>query len=108
MRSGDARCGALSNYADLETRLSKSRLLRAPRRRGGGEIAFGATQATLDVECAPTSTAFACSGFDEMDDLSKERNAELLADRSITIEFKYDSSDENILREMRDGFSTAC
>ncbi|RNJ48667.1 hypothetical protein [Methylocystis hirsuta] len=108
MQSGEARCGALFNYADLETRIWKSRLLRATRQRGGGEIAFGATQATLDVECAPTSTAFACSGFDEMDEISRERNAELLADRSITIEFKYDSSDENILREMRDGFSTAC
>lgn len=108
MRSGDARCGALFNHADLETRIGKSRLLRTSRRRGGGEIAFGATQAALDVVCDPTSTAFACSGVDEMNDISKERNAELLADRSVTIEFKYDSCDENILRETRDGFLAAC
>lgn len=108
MRRGDAKFGAFFNHADLETRIWKLRLPQATRRRGGGEIAFGAMQATLDMACASTSTAWPCSGFDETDDMSREKNPELRADRSITVQFKYDSSDENILRETRDGFSTAC
>ena len=75
---------------------------------GHGEIAFGAMQATLDVEYGPTSIVFTWIGFDEGDEISGEGNAELLDDGSIEIEFEYDSGDEAVLRANRDGFSTAC
>ena len=39
---------------------------------GRGEIAFGAMQATLDVEYGPTSIAFTWIGSDEMDEVSGE------------------------------------
>ena len=47
---------------------------------GRGEIAFGAMQATLNVEYGPTSIAFSWIGFDEMDGVCGEGNAELLED----------------------------
>jgi hypothetical protein len=75
---------------------------------GRGEIAFGAMQATLDIEYGPTSIAFTWIGFDEMDEVSGEGNAELLEDGSITVGFDYDSGDEAALKATRGGFSTAC
>ncbi|WP_159732638.1 ISAs1 family transposase [Methylosinus sp. Ce-a6] len=75
---------------------------------GRGEIAFGAMQATLDLEYGPTSIAFTWIGFDEMAEVSGERTAELLDDGSIEIEFEYDNGDEAVLKATRDGFSTAC
>ena len=75
---------------------------------GRGEIAFGAMQATLDVEYGPTSIAFTWIGFDEMDEVSGEGNAELLQDGSIEIEFEYDNGDEAVLKATRGDFSTAC
>ncbi len=75
---------------------------------GRGEIAFGAMQATLDVEYGPTSIAFTWIGCDEMDEVSGEGTVELLEDGSIKIEFEYDSGDEAVLKAKRDGFSTAC
>ncbi|MGO9428326.1 hypothetical protein [Rhodoblastus sp.] len=75
---------------------------------GRGEIAFGAMQATLDVEYGPTSIAFTWIGFDEGDEVSGEGYAELLDDGSIEIEFEYDSGDEAVLKAKRDKFSTAC
>jgi len=75
---------------------------------GRGEIAFGAMQATLDVEYGPTSIAFTWIGFDEMDEVSGEGSAELLEDGSIVIEFEYDGGDAAVLKATRGGFSTAC
>ena len=75
---------------------------------GRGEIAFDAMQATLDVEYGPTSIAVTWIGFDEMDEVSGEGNAEVLEDGSIEIEFEYDSGDEAVFQAKRDGFSTAC
>jgi hypothetical protein len=74
---------------------------------GRGEIAFGAMQATLDVEYGPASIASTWIGFDEMDGVCGEGNAELLEDGSIEIEFDYDSGDEAVLKATRDSFSTA-
>lgn len=75
---------------------------------GRGEIAFGAMQATLDLEYGPTSIAFTWTGFDEMDEVSGEGTAELLADGAIEIEFEYDNGDDAVLKARREGFSTAC
>jgi hypothetical protein len=75
---------------------------------GRGEIAFGALQATLDVEYCQNSIAFTRIGSDEMDEVSGEGNAGLLEDGSIEIEFEYDSGDEAVLKAKRHDFSTAC
>jgi hypothetical protein len=75
---------------------------------GRGEIAFGALQATLDIEYGPASIAFTWIGFDEGDELSGEGTAELLEDGSIEIEFEYENGDEAVLKAKRNGFSTAC
>jgi len=48
------------------------------RANGGGEIAFGALQAGLDVEYSRASVGFTWEGFDEMDEVSGA--AELLDD----------------------------
>jgi hypothetical protein len=37
---------------------------------GRGEIAFGAMQASLDLEYSPTTVFFTWAGFDEMDEVS--------------------------------------
>ena len=44
---------------------------------GGGEIAFGAMQATLDIEYSRTSIGFAWIGSDEMDEVTGEGTAGL-------------------------------
>jgi hypothetical protein len=75
---------------------------------GHGEIAFGAMQATLDVEYGPNSIAFTWIGSDEMDEVSGEGSAELLDDGTIKIEFEYDSGDEAVLKAKRDSSSTPC
>jgi len=68
---------------------------------GCGEIAFGAMQATLDIEYGPTSIAFTWMGFDEMDDVSGEGDAELIDDGAIKIEFACDNGDEAVLTARR-------
>jgi hypothetical protein len=41
-------------------------------------------------------------GFDEMDEVSGEGNAELLDDGSLKIEFEYDNGDDAVLKDKRD------
>jgi hypothetical protein len=76
--------------------------------KGRGEIAFGAMQATLDIEYGPTSIGFTWIGSDEMDEVFGEGTAELLDDGSIEIEFDYHNGDEAVLKAKREPFSTAC
>jgi hypothetical protein len=75
---------------------------------GRGEIAFGAMQATLDVEYSRSSIGFTWIDSDEMDEVSGEGTAELLKDGSIEIEFEYHNGDEAVLKAKREPFSTAC
>ncbi len=75
---------------------------------GRGEIAFGALQATLDIEYSRSSVGFAWEGFDEMDEVRGDGSAELLDDGSIEIEFAYHNGDEAVLKAKRDTSSTAC
>jgi hypothetical protein len=74
----------------------------------GGEIAFGAMQAGLEVEYARDSVGFRWVGCDEGDEVQGEGTAELLDDGTIEIEFAYDNGDEAILKAKRDPSSTAC
>jgi hypothetical protein len=75
---------------------------------GRGEIAFGALQASLDIEYSRSSIGFTWQGFDEMDEVSGNGSAELLDDGSIEIEFAYHNGDEAILKAKRPTSSTAC
>ena len=74
----------------------------------GGEIAFGAMEAGLEVEYAHDSIGFRWFGSDEGDQIEGEGSAELLHDGTIEIEFSYHNGDEAILKAKRDTSSTAC
>ncbi len=71
------------------------------RADGHGEIAFGAMQASLDLEYSPSTVFFTWAGFDEMDEVSGSGSAELLDDGSIEIEFAYHLGDEANLKARR-------
>jgi hypothetical protein len=78
------------------------------RPNGDGEIAFGAMQASLDVDYGPDEIGFTWAGFDEMDEVSGTGSAELQPDGSLQIEFEYHLGDEAILKAVRVPSSTAC
>ena len=74
----------------------------------GGEIAFGALEAGLDVEYARNSIGFPWAGCEEGDEVEGEGTAELLDDGALEIEFEYRNGDETVLKAKRDPSSTAC
>jgi hypothetical protein len=74
----------------------------------GGEIAFGALEASLEIEYARDSIGFRWAGSDEGDQVEGEGTAELLDDGTIEIEFAYDNGDEAVLKAKREPSSTAC
>lgn len=78
------------------------------RADGHGEIAFGALEATHDIEYGRSSIDFTWVGFDEMDQVSGKGSAELLDDGSIEIEFAYHHGDEAVIKAKRSTSSTAC
>jgi hypothetical protein len=75
---------------------------------GHGEIAFGALQATLDIEYNRLLVGFNWDGSDEGDQVLGDGSAELLDHGSIEIEFAYRNADEAVLKAKRDTSSTAC
>ena len=75
---------------------------------GRGEIAFGAMQATLELEYSRTMVFFTWAGFDEMDEVAGSGSAELLDDATLQIEFAYHLGDEAVLKAERPRSSTAC
>jgi len=78
------------------------------RADGHGEIAFGAMQASLDIDYGPDEIGFTWTGFDEMDEVSGSGSAELQDDGSIEIAFEYHLGDEAVLKAVREPSSTAC
>lgn len=74
----------------------------------GGEIAFGALEANLDVGYARNSIDFRWAGSDEGDQVEGEGSAELLEDGTIEIEFAYDNGDAAVFKAKRDTSSTPC
>jgi len=74
----------------------------------GGEIAFGALEAGLEVEYARDSIGFRWFGSDEGDQVDGEGTAELLDDGTIEIEFAFRNGDEAVLKAKREISSTAC
>lgn len=75
---------------------------------GQGEIAFGAMQASLDLEYGREIAFFRWYGFDEMDEVTGSGSAELLDDGTLVIAFVYDNGDEAIITAIKENFSTAC
>ena len=75
---------------------------------GHGEIAFGAMQASLDIDYGPDEIGFTWAGFDEMTEVSGAGSAELQPDGSLQIEFEYHLGDEAVLKAVRAPSSTAC
>jgi hypothetical protein len=75
---------------------------------GHGELAFGALQASLDLEYSRSVVFFTWVGVDEMDEVSGAGSAELLDDGSLEIEFAYHLGDEAILKAKRATSSTPC
>ena len=78
------------------------------RANGDGEIAFGAMQASLDIDYGPDEIGFTWAGFDEMTEVSGAGSAELQDDGSLLIEFDYHLGDESVLKAVREPTSTAC
>jgi len=78
------------------------------RANGQGEIAFGAMQASLDIDYGPNEIGFTWAGFDEMTEVSGSGSAELQDDGSLQIEFEYHLGDEAVLKALRHRSSTAC
>lgn len=74
----------------------------------GGEIAFGAMEATLSVAYARDSIDFRWHGADEGDEVTGEGSAELLDDGTLEIGFSYDNGDEAVLKAKRETSSTPC
>jgi hypothetical protein len=74
----------------------------------GGEIAFSAMEAGLEVEYARDPIGFRWQGSDQGDQVEGEGTAELLEDDTIEIEFAYHNGDEAILKAKRTTSSTAC
>ncbi|WP_412051274.1 hypothetical protein ACK6D9_08300 [Hoeflea sp. Naph1] len=75
---------------------------------GHGEIAFGALQAGLDLGYSQSLVHFTWAGFEEMDEVSGDGNAELLDDSTIETTFAYHNGDEAVLKAKRETSSTAC
>ena len=78
------------------------------RADGYGEIAFGALQATLELEYSQSMVFFTWAGFDEMDEVTGSASAELLEDGTLEIEFAYHLGDQAALKAERVTSSTAC
>ncbi len=74
----------------------------------GGDVAFGALQAGLEVEYARDSIGFRWAGYEEGDEVEGEGTAELLDDETIEIDFAYHNGDEAVLKGKRATSSTAC
>lgn len=74
----------------------------------GGEIAFGAMEASLHIAYTRDSIDFRWYAVDEGDQVEGEGTAELLDDGTLEIEFSYFNGDEAVLKGKRETSSTAC
>jgi hypothetical protein len=73
----------------------------------GGEIAFGALEASLEVEYARDSIGFQWAGCEEGDEVEGNGTTELFDDGTIEIEFAYRNGDEAVLKAKPETSSTA-
>ena len=68
---------------------------------GRGEFAFGAVQAGLDCWYGAQSVDFTWEGFDEMDPVHGDGDAELEEDGTLTGEIRYHLGDESTFKAAR-------
>jgi len=74
----------------------------AINKNGRGEFAFGAVNATMDLEYAESIVFFKWDGFDEGDEISGIGSAELNDDGTIEIELSFHNGDDAILKGCRE------
>lgn len=77
------------------------------RADGHGEIAFGALEASLELEYGRTMVFFTWAGFDEMDEVTGSGSAELLENGTLEIELAFHQGDEVVLTAERTTSPTA-
>ena len=70
-------------------------------KNGRGEFAFGAMQASMELEYAPRSVFFNWIGFDEGDEISGCGYADLANDGTIEIELSFHNGDDAVLKAHR-------
>jgi hypothetical protein len=70
-------------------------------RDGWAEFAFGAVEATAEIEYGRTIVFLRWSGFDEGDQISGNGSAELQDDGSLEIELSFDNGDDAVLTAHR-------
>lgn len=68
---------------------------------GRGEFAFGAVNATMELEYARRIVFFTWAGFDEGDEMTGSGSAELDDDGTVEIELSFDEGDDAILKARR-------
>ena len=66
------------------------------------EFAFGAIEATAELEYGRTIVFFRWTGFDEGDEISGDGSAELQDDGTIEVELSFDNGDDAILTGRRE------
>ena len=71
---------------------------------GHGEIAYGAMQASLELEYSHSMVFFTWAGFDEGDAITGSGSAELNDDGTIEIAFAYHLGDEGGPQSRTNGF----
>jgi hypothetical protein len=75
---------------------------------GWAEFAFGAVNATAELEWSRTVVSCRWAGFDEGEEISAHGSAELQDNGSLEIELAFDNGDDAILTARRVTSSTAC
>jgi hypothetical protein len=70
-------------------------------RNGRGEFAFGAVNATVELEYASRIVFFRSSGFDEGHEIAGSGSAELNDDGIIQVEISFRDRDDAVLKARR-------
>ena len=70
-------------------------------KNGRGEFAFGALDATMELEYARRTVFFTWAGFDEGDEISGTGSADLDDDGTIGIELSFHNGDDAVLKARR-------
>ena len=68
---------------------------------GRGEFAFGALNATMELECARRTIFFTWAGFDEGDEIIGTGSADLDDDGTIEIELSFHDGDDAVFKARR-------
>lgn len=71
------------------------------KKNGRGEFAFGAVNATMELEYSHRVVFFTWIGFDEGDEMTGSGSAELDDDGTVEIELSFDDGDDAVLKARR-------